>query len=613
MDLEALVTDELREEVAGYTLEWFDVEASSRRPPHATVGVRTPDGRGGHRLVHRRRPGRRDLPRDQRRHRQRRAAARVPRRRGHRRPGRARRDLGRARGRRRHRLGPGRLDRHPRGRRPGVRARAVERAPRGACGADAGRRRRSPEERRRRVSAPVAGRPVARGPLSSRREPEPLPVGGGEHPVARLGVHEVGAHRSPRTRRSARPPDVGAAPAQRQRLERHRRARDRPDDVEHAARCRRGSRSGSGTARACRGRPARRRGWSGSRRRRRRTRGRRSRPARTATARCTRPAPPSATVASGAPGLPNTTRLPLPRSTAATRRRPSKRAPERSMRLRRRLRSSRGPGSAPQHRRAQQRAAGGGEPERERGERGAGRERPRAGAPRGVQRRRREPVTGSVPASSPSSRCAMYGRPARRLARDQVRGDDRTRRRCRRSTRSRAGRSRSRPRSRRARPSSTPRRGRRRRRARGRPGGDHRAEASGDVGPPASAGGPPGARRSPRPGAVRDNVRLYDGSRRPPRRRLERSGARVSALREAMDLSLRDLAERSGVSAPMLSPGRARRDQPDAAGRQADRRRPRAAALAAAAARRGRRGHDRPRATSAARGPAACAATATRS
>jgi 2-isopropylmalate synthase len=44
MDLEALVTDELREEIAGYQLEWFDVEASSRRPPHATVGVRTPGG-----------------------------------------------------------------------------------------------------------------------------------------------------------------------------------------------------------------------------------------------------------------------------------------------------------------------------------------------------------------------------------------------------------------------------------------------------------------------------------------------------------------------------------------------------------------------------------------
>jgi 2-isopropylmalate synthase len=44
MDLEALVTDELREEVASYQLEWFEVEASSRRPPHATVGVRTPAG-----------------------------------------------------------------------------------------------------------------------------------------------------------------------------------------------------------------------------------------------------------------------------------------------------------------------------------------------------------------------------------------------------------------------------------------------------------------------------------------------------------------------------------------------------------------------------------------
>jgi 2-isopropylmalate synthase len=44
MDLEALVTDELREEIAGYTLEWFEVEASSRRPPHARVSVGLPDG-----------------------------------------------------------------------------------------------------------------------------------------------------------------------------------------------------------------------------------------------------------------------------------------------------------------------------------------------------------------------------------------------------------------------------------------------------------------------------------------------------------------------------------------------------------------------------------------
>jgi 2-isopropylmalate synthase len=44
MDLEALVTDELRDAVATYTLEWFDVEASTRRPPHAKVAVRNPDG-----------------------------------------------------------------------------------------------------------------------------------------------------------------------------------------------------------------------------------------------------------------------------------------------------------------------------------------------------------------------------------------------------------------------------------------------------------------------------------------------------------------------------------------------------------------------------------------
>jgi 2-isopropylmalate synthase len=44
MDLEALVTDELRGEIAGYQFQWFDVEASSRRPPHATVGVITPEG-----------------------------------------------------------------------------------------------------------------------------------------------------------------------------------------------------------------------------------------------------------------------------------------------------------------------------------------------------------------------------------------------------------------------------------------------------------------------------------------------------------------------------------------------------------------------------------------
>src|SRR5438477_5148212 len=44
MDLEALVTDELREEVPGYSLDWFEVDASSLRPPHAKVSVTLPDG-----------------------------------------------------------------------------------------------------------------------------------------------------------------------------------------------------------------------------------------------------------------------------------------------------------------------------------------------------------------------------------------------------------------------------------------------------------------------------------------------------------------------------------------------------------------------------------------
>ena len=46
MDLEALVTDELREAGAGmnWTLDWFDVEASNRRPPHARVSLTAPDG-----------------------------------------------------------------------------------------------------------------------------------------------------------------------------------------------------------------------------------------------------------------------------------------------------------------------------------------------------------------------------------------------------------------------------------------------------------------------------------------------------------------------------------------------------------------------------------------
>src|SRR5947209_19292032 len=39
MDLEALVTDELRVEVEAYQLEWFEVEASSWRLPHSSEGL----------------------------------------------------------------------------------------------------------------------------------------------------------------------------------------------------------------------------------------------------------------------------------------------------------------------------------------------------------------------------------------------------------------------------------------------------------------------------------------------------------------------------------------------------------------------------------------------
>src|SRR3954466_5396852 len=44
MDLEALVTDDLRDELASYTLESFEVQAGSSLAPHARVTVTQPDG-----------------------------------------------------------------------------------------------------------------------------------------------------------------------------------------------------------------------------------------------------------------------------------------------------------------------------------------------------------------------------------------------------------------------------------------------------------------------------------------------------------------------------------------------------------------------------------------
>jgi 2-isopropylmalate synthase len=44
LDLEAIVSDEMRERQDSYVLEWFEVEAGSRRHPRAKVAVRMPSG-----------------------------------------------------------------------------------------------------------------------------------------------------------------------------------------------------------------------------------------------------------------------------------------------------------------------------------------------------------------------------------------------------------------------------------------------------------------------------------------------------------------------------------------------------------------------------------------
>ncbi len=44
LDLEAIVSDEIRETSEKYELTWFEVEAGTRRKPHARVGVSTPNG-----------------------------------------------------------------------------------------------------------------------------------------------------------------------------------------------------------------------------------------------------------------------------------------------------------------------------------------------------------------------------------------------------------------------------------------------------------------------------------------------------------------------------------------------------------------------------------------
>ena len=144
MDLEALVTDELRVQGADYALESFEVDASSLRPPHARVVGDAARRLLGERLVHGRRSDRRGLPSDQRRHGHRAGAQRLHDRRGHRGPGCARGGVRGARGHRLHRRRTGRLDRHHRRGRACIRAGAVGR---GRTLAD--RRRRRPARDRR--------------------------------------------------------------------------------------------------------------------------------------------------------------------------------------------------------------------------------------------------------------------------------------------------------------------------------------------------------------------------------------------------------------------------------------------------------------------------------
>ena len=127
LDLEAIVSDEFRERAQGFNLAWFDVEASSRRAPHARVAVTLPSGEESRGRGDRRRPRGRDLPRDPEGRRHRVRAAPVHGLGRHRGRGRARRGHGDAARGRPARVGPGRLDRHPRGVGARLRARALER------------------------------------------------------------------------------------------------------------------------------------------------------------------------------------------------------------------------------------------------------------------------------------------------------------------------------------------------------------------------------------------------------------------------------------------------------------------------------------------------------
>ena len=174
LDLEAIVSDEMRQSSESYDLAWFEVEAGSRREPLATVARHPPQRRGVDRAGLGRRAGGRDLRRHPRggRHRGRATALRGRGgNRGHRRarPG----DRGAARQRAPGQR-PGSRHRHPRGLGARLRARALERS-RGGCdprgrGGDRGRGRRAhagplaTTHRRHRLGA-VADAPQADSPF----------------------------------------------------------------------------------------------------------------------------------------------------------------------------------------------------------------------------------------------------------------------------------------------------------------------------------------------------------------------------------------------------------------------------------------------------------------
>ena len=143
LDLEAIVSEEMRESAERYTLESFEVAAGSAPRPARQGGGRRPLGREGGRRGDRRRPRGRDLRRHPRGHRGGLGASLLHGLGGHRGRGRARRGDGDAPRPRPPGQRPGRRHRHPRGLGARLRPGAVERArgrrdPRGRGGRGGG-------------------------------------------------------------------------------------------------------------------------------------------------------------------------------------------------------------------------------------------------------------------------------------------------------------------------------------------------------------------------------------------------------------------------------------------------------------------------------------------